>query len=295
MAKGGLAIPVVLSTLGSKPVFGQEVPYNCTVSGKMSGNLASHGPPVDCTTLGDSPSTHLAQGGTDLDIPFNSLSSDGSTLLNAIEIVEPTDPTTCTTPSQTVTAPEVVPPTTQKPGGGETEESRGRRHKGPVKPRKTWAPESITRSAARFIRVADAGNWFWRGNGGRGRITNDPAVPPASNFQPHNGCTAQQGTTQAATAVTVVVDTRDRRFLGRRKPATLRQVLESQDGGIVPLARATIASYLNARRFAPHYPLTAKQVINMFNAVYAGGTYRVNDTTFWGPREVQTYFETLYR
>jgi len=66
-------------------------------------------------------------------------------------------------------------------------------------------------------------------------------------------------------------------------------------GGIMPLARATIASYLNARRFAPDYALTPKKVIDMFNAVYVGGTYRVNDTTYWGANEVQAYFETLYR
>jgi hypothetical protein len=132
----------------------------------------------------------------------------------------------------------------------------------------------------------------------RRRNRNDPPVSSAApeiNIQPRDNCAVQNGTTQTSTEATVVVDARDRRVRGWRKPATLRQVLESRDGGIVPLARATIASYLNARRLAPDYPLTPKQVIDMFNVVYVGGTYRVNNSTFWGANEVQAYFETLYR
>ncbi len=132
----------------------------------------------------------------------------------------------------------------------------------------------------------------------RRRNRNDPPVSsttPEINIQPRDNCAVQQGTTQTSTEATVVVDARNRHVRGWRKPATLRQVLESKDGGIMPLAQATIASYLNARRLAPDYPLTPKQTIDMFNAVYVGGTYRVNDSTFWGANEVQAYFETLYQ
>jgi hypothetical protein len=321
LAKGGLAIPVVLSTLGSRPVFG-EVAYNCTISGQMSGNTSAPGPPVVCA-IGKAPSTYLANGGTELDIAFNSLSAGGSTLVNAIESVVPTaDPTTdtaggvpCTTPTETVNAPEVVPPTIPKQKGRKPKDWRGARQKDNFRTPKAWTdPKSITQSTAFFIPVVDASDsrLFQKSrtatqhefrDGGhrdqrRGRNMNDPAVSSAApeiNIQPRDSCAAQQGTTQTATEATVVVDARDRRVRGRRKPATLRQVLKSNDGGIMPLARATIASYLNARRFAPDYALTPKQVIDMFNAVYAGGAYRVNDSTFWGANEVQAYFETLYR
>ncbi|MBI1283120.1 MAG: hypothetical protein GC183_02135 [Thiobacillus sp.] len=54
LSKVGLAAPVVLGTLLSRPVLG-AAPYNCTISGQMSGNVSSHGEPVSCATLGLSP------------------------------------------------------------------------------------------------------------------------------------------------------------------------------------------------------------------------------------------------
>jgi len=54
LSKGGLVAPIVLGTLLSRPVLG-AAPYNCTMSGQMSGNTSSHGDPVDCSTLGLSP------------------------------------------------------------------------------------------------------------------------------------------------------------------------------------------------------------------------------------------------
>lgn len=309
LAKGGLAIPVVLSTLGSRPVFG-EAAYNCTISGRMSGNTSSHGAPVVCA-IGNSPNTYLANGGTELDIAFNSLSSGGSTLVNAIESVVPTaDPTTgtttdiaggvpCNAPTDTASAPEVVPPSNPKQKKGKKpKDDRGALWKDSVKKPKAWTdPKSISQSGALFTPVAWDGGHPERTKR-KGRNKDVPAASPAApeiNIQPRDACGVQQGATPSATEPTVVVDARDRRVRGRRTPATLRQILESNDGGILPLARATIASYLNAKRFAPDYPLTPKQVIDMFNAVYTGGTYRVNDTTFWTANDVQAYFETLYR
>lgn len=54
LTKGGLAAPVVLATLASKNALA-AAPYNCTVSGKLSGNTSSHGTPVACSSLGVSP------------------------------------------------------------------------------------------------------------------------------------------------------------------------------------------------------------------------------------------------
>ena len=54
LTRGGLAAPVVLGTLLSRPVLG-AAPYNCTISGQLSGNVSSHGTPINCKTLGLSP------------------------------------------------------------------------------------------------------------------------------------------------------------------------------------------------------------------------------------------------
>ncbi len=45
LTKGGLATPVVLASLASKPVladFNLGVPWNCTLSGQLSGNMSGH-------------------------------------------------------------------------------------------------------------------------------------------------------------------------------------------------------------------------------------------------------------
>ncbi len=79
--------------------------------------------------------------------------------------------------------------------------------------------------------------------------------------------------------------------------ATMLQILNTGGGSnavdIASLGRATIASLLNAMQ--GNYPLTPKQVIDMFNAVApVGGTYKLNATKSWGLAEVQQYFESLY-
>lgn len=55
--RAGMAAPVVLGSLISKPVLatGTNPPYNCTMSGQMSGNMSTHPGTVDCKTLGRSP------------------------------------------------------------------------------------------------------------------------------------------------------------------------------------------------------------------------------------------------
>lgn len=55
LTRGGLATPVVLATLASKNAL--AVPYQCTLSGKLSNNASPHGPKTseDC---------HVGQGAT---------------------------------------------------------------------------------------------------------------------------------------------------------------------------------------------------------------------------------------
>lgn len=53
-AKAGAAAPVVLGSLLSKPALATQ-PYNCTISGQMSGNTSPRPGKVDCKTLGKSP------------------------------------------------------------------------------------------------------------------------------------------------------------------------------------------------------------------------------------------------
>ncbi len=54
LTKGGLAAPIVMGTLLSRPVLG-AAPHNCTISGQLSGNASPRGTPVNCKTLGRSP------------------------------------------------------------------------------------------------------------------------------------------------------------------------------------------------------------------------------------------------
>ena len=63
-ARGGLAVPVVLGSLASKPVLGAEVPYICSISGQMSGNTSMpRDLQFDCNTLGRSPGYWKSKNG----------------------------------------------------------------------------------------------------------------------------------------------------------------------------------------------------------------------------------------
>ena len=82
------------------------------------------------------------------------------------------------------------------------------------------------------------------------------------------------------------------------QPATLLDVLtlpaSSTDAPPNPeLGKAAVASLLNAVKYAPDYPLTPGQVIEMFNATYNGGTYNVNGTVLWNAATVLAYFKSL--
>lgn len=51
LAKGGLAAPVVIGALLSRPVLG-AAPHKCTISGQLSGNVSTHATTVQCSSLG---------------------------------------------------------------------------------------------------------------------------------------------------------------------------------------------------------------------------------------------------
>lgn len=59
LTKGGLAAPVVIGTLLSRPVLG-AAPHNCTISGQLSGNVSTH-TQGDCSLLGASPTDWITQ------------------------------------------------------------------------------------------------------------------------------------------------------------------------------------------------------------------------------------------
>lgn len=247
LAKGGLAAPIVLGTLLSRPVLG-AAPYNCTISGQLSGNVSSHGTPINCKTLGLSPgfwknrsswpspyiygapvegqcpvdasSTAAATVGT----RFNQASALGSTFLDMFHCVAITE-----TKTQTTT-------------------TNGQCLK-------------------------------WK----KGVCTTYEQITSTTTTKVQTG--------------SEVVDPSDPRF-SSGVPATLLQVLQTggglNDTAIAALGRAAVASLLNAANTAPDYPITCKQVIDMFNAVCKGGVYPVNDSVSWNAVQVKTYFESLY-
>jgi len=104
-------------------------------------------------------------------------------------------------------------------------------------------------------------------------------------------------TTSSVQTGSEVVSPSDPRF-STGVPATLLQVLQTggglNDTAKAALGRAAIASLLNAAHFAPNFPLTCKQVIDMFNATCDGGVYPINDTVSWNAGQVKKYFEGLY-
>ncbi|KQW46529.1 MULTISPECIES: hypothetical protein [unclassified Roseateles] len=99
-AKSGAAAPVVLGSLLSKPALALQ-PYNCTISGQMSGNTSPRPGAVNCKAIGRSPGYWKTNGtwptgtlkgnsptsgcsfsgskGTN----FNGFSSGGATLMDA--------------------------------------------------------------------------------------------------------------------------------------------------------------------------------------------------------------------
>lgn len=225
LAKGGLAAPVVLGTLMSRPVLG-AAPYNCTVSGQLSGNTSSHGEPVDCSTLGLSPG-YWRQDQKDWPIFIQGEGMiDGSFKPIAVPTLDGSKESaegTLFTTAGFANALKVIETTTTK---------------------------TVTT--------------------GKGRNKKTATVT-----ETHYELRADATTPSAATLLQVVA-------------------AEGNDGGLVSLGRAAVATLLNAYKFAPDFPLRPDQVVAMFNAVASGGTYQVNATTSWNRDQVKAYFESLY-
>ena len=224
LTRGGLAAPVVLGTLLSRPVLG-AAPYNCTISGQLSGNTSSHGDPVVCATLGRSPG-YWRQDQKDwpAGLTYGSGMIDGSFKPIAIPTGDEDTEGTLLTTAGFAKAFEVKEETLT------TNVTTGR---GNNKQTKT-----ITETVYKIVSYPDA-------SGGN---------------------------------------------------ATLLQIVAAggNDNKLVSLGRAAVASLLNAHQFAPDYPLTPGQVVEMFNAVYMGGKYQINATTAWDQDQVMAYFESLY-
>lgn len=225
LSKGGLVAPIVLGTLLSRPVLG-AAPYNCTMSGQMSGNVSSHGTPVDCTTLGLSPG-YYKQAKHEWPAPYVS--------------------------------------------GGP---AAGQRTVDSLSTETATPGTRFATLGTRFNEAAALGSTFLD-------VFHYVAITDTKNDQ-----TGSE-----------VVGPSDSRF-SSGVPATLLQVLETGGGlnnaTVAALGRAAVASLLNAAKFAPDYPLTGKQVIDMFNAVCNGGVYPINNSVSWNANQVKTYFESLY-
>lgn len=95
-----------------------------------------------------------------------------------------------------------------------------------------------------------------------------------------------------------VVDARMAAYSTATKKATLLQVLNAPGGlndtQLEALGRSTVATILNSLAYPAWYPLTPEKAIEMFNAVYMGGTYKVNATTSWNADQVLAYFQSCY-
>ena len=231
LTRGGLAAPVVLGTLLSRPVLG-AAPYNCTISGQMSGNVSSHGAPVACNTLGLSPGYWRQDQHFD-DWTFSNYFPGSGMISNNFK--------------------PIASPTLD----GSKQDTEG-----------------TLFTAAGFVNVFKVVN-----------------TTPTTTTNNGNGNGNGNGNNEAQATYELRADS------AASGNATLLQVVaaEGNEGDLVSLGRAAVASLLNAHKFAPDYPLRADQVVAMFNAVAgAGGTYEFNDTTFWNRAQVKAYFESLY-
>jgi len=206
-AAAGTATPIVLGSLISKPVLA-TAPYQCTMSGQMSGNTSSHGGVVNCSTLGRSPEYWKSQTSWPAGLMAGSLPS---------------------------------------------------------------------------------GNCNFGSSSNQGSIFNGFSLVGTAALQPSFMCAnSNPGCKVYGLSETVPQGA---------VAATMLQVLATSaldDTASKRLGRATIASILNAVLYGMNYPLTAKQVIAMYNAVCLGGSYQVNSTTSWSASKVQSYFESLY-
>ncbi len=207
--RGGLAAPVVLGTLASKPILGRAGGLQCTISGNNSINPSVRGGAVQCNASGVGPASWLSN--------------------------------------------------------------------------MSW-PAPLT----------------------RGQLTNNNPDIQAASGTVFDGWilqgTSSSYTTSAIfsqTSVTTSSTTLNNAFKvnnGNAK-ATMLQVLMpkavSTAAATNPLGIAVVTSLLNAFSRS-NYPVSASQIIAMFNAVSGGGTYMVGGITPWNQARVIQYLQSLY-
>lgn len=196
--RGGLAAPVLLGTLASKPILGQAGGLQCTMSGKMSGNL-SFGGNSQCQSMGATSTQWV-----------NNMS---------------------------------------------------------------WPPP-LTRET------------FFNGWG---------QVVATSNTT--SAIFSQISVTTTSTTLAAVFFARNSNGNPTGAKATMLQVLKgeaaSTSSATPALGIAVVTSLLNAYSTL-NYPVSPRQIIDAFNAVYAGGSYMVGGLTPWNQAQVLDYLQSLY-
>lgn len=80
-------------------------------------------------------------------------------------------------------------------------------------------------------------------------------------------------------------------------PLPPQWVLEAKSGFStdLTLGAEAVAAVMNAIAFAPNFPITPQQAVEMFNkVVVSGGLYQVTSTHDWDEAEVKAYWQTLH-
>lgn len=208
--RGGLAAPVVLGTLASKPILGQAGGLQCSVTGNQSGNTSVRGAQLACSASGVGPASWLASQSWPAPLTRGLLTNNNPDIQAA---------------SGTVFDGFIL----------------------------QGATNSFTMSA----------------------LFSQTATVSASSTTLNKAYNVNNGNA-SATMLQVLM------------PAAKATASAGNALGI-----ATVTSLLNAFSHA-NYPVSAAQIIAMFNAVSNGGTYMVGGVTPWDQSRVITYFQSLY-
>lgn len=80
-------------------------------------------------------------------------------------------------------------------------------------------------------------------------------------------------------------------------PLPSQWILEAKSGfdTDLTLGAEAVAALMNAIAFAPNFPISPGQAVEMFNmVVVSGGLYQVTSTNQWNAAEVKAYWQTLH-
>ncbi len=75
------------------------------------------------------------------------------------------------------------------------------------------------------------------------------------------------------------------------------QILEARSGfnTDLTLGAEAVAAVMNALLYAPQFPITPQQAVEMFNkVVVSGGLYQVTSTNDWDAAEIKFYWQSLH-